>query len=192
MVLLGCAVVICVRLVQVLSEVLSGAKNLLTDLVQFTNDVCSKLEAGLDMPTSSPLHQSASLLNAAMATVGGFKQALYEGAEVNIIGPDFSGCHGSITSLSEERGIACVLLDDQFAFTQKETMDLPLFRLSLRCSQAIPVTSGNLLHCLTGAIMGVLSCDSPTLKAAPADSNGTEWSLASCRLLAELRTRYLM
>ena len=188
---LGCVLeVCCVHCIQVLCEVLSGAKTLLKDLVKFTKVVCDNLEAGLDPPPSSTLHQSASLLNAAMATVGGFKQSLYEGAEVVINGPDFKGCHGSIISLSEERGIACVQLkDDRFSFTHKDLMDLPISRLSIQASQTIPVSSGKLLEATVEAVSDILSCEAPLVCAALPDTNGMEWSVATCRLLAELRTR---
>lgn len=175
---------------QVLTEVLLGSKEIISSLVEFCGTVHCNVEDAYDTPPASSLHQSASLLNAALATVGGFKQSLYEGAQVCIKGEGLSSCHGTITSLSEERNIACVQLEgDPFIFTSKDTVDLPLSRLLLLNTCTLPVTDRSLQRPLLETVVDVLSVDPPLLRAAPANTNGTEWALATCRLLAEVRSR---
>lgn len=175
---------------QVLVEVLLGSTELIPSLVEFCTTVHDNVEEAYDTPPAFSLHQSASLLNAALATVGGFKQSLYEGAQVSIKGEGLSCCHGTITSLSEERSMACVQLEgDPFVFTPKDTVDLPLSRLLLLNTRTLPVTDSSLQRPLLETVLRVLSVDPPLLRAAPANTNGTEWALATCRLLAEVRSR---
>ena len=171
-------------------EVLLDSKELIPSLAEFCTTVHGNIEDAYDTPPASSLHQSASLLNAALATVGGFKQSFYEGAQVGIKGEGLNSCHGTITSLSEERGIACVQLEgDPFVFTPKDTVDLPLSRLSLLNTCTLPVTDTSLQQPLLETVVDVLSVGPPLLRAAPASTNGTEWALATCRLLAEVRSR---
>ena len=148
------------------------------------------METASELPPLSPLHQSASLLNAALAVVGGFKQPLTKGSYVQIKGAEFDGCYGNITSLLEERGIACVQLEkDPFSFTPKETVELPISRLSNSNTYSLPVTDVPLQRILVKLILELLSCEGPIHQVAPPNMSGMDWALATCRLLAELRAR---
>ena len=80
-------------------------------------------------PTPGPCLSSASLVNACFAVLGGFKDTLRVGTGVTVIGEGMAQFTGTIVSISEQRGVANIALDDRHAFGTNQILEVPLLRL---------------------------------------------------------------
>ena len=99
----------------------------------------------------------ASLANACFAALDGFKDTLRVGTGMVVIGEGVAQSTGTIVSISEQRGVANITLDDRHAFGTNQILEVPLLRLRPPEVGTLPLKQLGIEKELCKAIKCVLS-----------------------------------
>ncbi|XP_069475595.1 probable E3 ubiquitin-protein ligase HECTD4 isoform X3 [Ambystoma mexicanum] len=132
---------------------------------------------------------------AALCSLGGFKETIKIGSEVQVLGRGISGSIGVVTSINEQEGIATVRFPpSDFRKTSKasDTLTIPLFRLGVPRSEALPLHKLSITEKVVQAVQSMLLPQEGSLSihtSLPATGDGSTPVMAVVRLLAEIRTR---
>ncbi|MEE6503851.1 hypothetical protein FKM82_004993 [Ascaphus truei] len=132
---------------------------------------------------------------AALCALGGFKETIKIGSEVQVLGKGVSGSIGVVVSINEQEGIATVKfppLDFRKSSKSADTLTIPLFRLFVPRSEALPLHKLSITEKVVQAVQSVLLPQEGSLSihtSLPATGDGSTPVMAVVRLLAEIRTR---
>ena len=109
------------------------------------------------LPTPRPRLSLANLANACFAALGGFKDTLRVGIGMAVIGEGVAQSTGTIVSISEQRGVANIALDDRHAFGTNQILEVPLSRLRPPKVGTLPLKQLGIEKELCKAIKCILS-----------------------------------
>ncbi|XP_040202102.1 probable E3 ubiquitin-protein ligase HECTD4 isoform X1 [Rana temporaria] len=132
---------------------------------------------------------------AALCALGGFKETIKIGSEVQVLGNGISGSIGVVVSINEQEGIATVKfpsLDFRKSSKASDTLAIPLFRLSVPRSEALPLHKLSITEKVVQAVQSMLLPQEGCLSihtSLPATGDASTPVMAVVRLLAEIRTR---
>ncbi|XP_078523549.1 putative E3 ubiquitin-protein ligase HECTD4 isoform X2 [Lissotriton helveticus] len=132
---------------------------------------------------------------AGLCALGGFKETIKIGSEVQVLGKGIAGSIGVVTSINEQEGIATVRFpSSDFRKTSKasDTLTIPLFRLCVPRSEALPLHKLSITEKVVQAVQSMLLPQEGSLSihtSLPATGDGATPVMAVVRLLAEIRTR---
>ncbi|PIO29272.1 hypothetical protein AB205_0167670, partial [Aquarana catesbeiana] len=124
---------------------------------------------------------------AALCALGGFKETIKIGSEVQVLGKGISGSIGVVVSINEQEGIATVKfpsLDFRKSSKASDTLAIPLFRLSVPRSE-VRIVFIVTVHIVVAHLVCVLFSYLCLFLCAYASTP----VMAVVRLLAEIRTR---
>lgn len=158
---------------------------------------CSEVHTCINQCETPPspdehLLYSSCLANATFAALGGFKDTLRPNMVVQLMGEGISDCQGTISSISERRGIANVSFDDKYCFGVNQTLDVPLSRLLPPEVGSLPLKQLGLDSYLCQALISVISTSPITVSSPHTGMDASLEGMGLCRLFAELRTRACM
>lgn len=190
----GAAKVWSIAIKEALMQSLVSIPTLIPRLASYTLDVHACVATGTSPVQPDELLQAACIANATFAALGGFKESIRPGMQVQVVGGAIEDCCGVIESLAERKGLATVRLDDDpLAFGVNRTLEVPLSRLvPPKKDTLLPLQQLGVGPELCQAICSVLSSTAPSLTHAHSSSDANTSSLGLCRLFAELRTRACM
>ncbi|XP_041436316.1 probable E3 ubiquitin-protein ligase HECTD4 isoform X3 [Xenopus laevis] len=132
---------------------------------------------------------------AALCALGGFKETIKIGSEVQVLGKGISGSIGVVVSINEQEGIATVKFPEiDFRKSSKscDTLTVPLFRLCVPRSEALPLHKLSITEKVVQAVQSMLLPQEGCLSihtSLPATGDASTPVMAVVRLLAEIRTR---
>ncbi|XP_059510969.1 probable E3 ubiquitin-protein ligase HECTD4 isoform X1 [Stegostoma tigrinum] len=132
---------------------------------------------------------------AALCALGGFKETIKIGSEVQVSGKGISGSIGVVTSINEQEGIATVRLplsDFRKASKASDTVTVPISRLSTPRCEALPLHKLSITEKVVQAVQSMLLPQEGSLSiltSLPAIGDGSTPVMAVVRLVAEIRTR---
>ncbi|XP_054551299.1 probable E3 ubiquitin-protein ligase HECTD4 isoform X4 [Talpa occidentalis] len=132
---------------------------------------------------------------AALCALGGFKETIKIGSEVQVLGRGISGSIGVVASINEQEGIATVrfpLIDCRKTSQASDTLTIPLSRLCVPRSEALPLHKLSITEKVVQAVQSMLLPQEGSLSihtSLPATGDGSAPVMAVVRLLAEIRTR---
>lgn len=177
-----------------LLQSLMSIPTLIPLLASYTLEVHSNVATGSPPSQPDQLLQAACIANATFAALGGFRESIRAGMQVQIVGGPMEECYGTIQSLAERKGMAIVQMeDDPLCFGADKTLELPLSRLvPPKQDTLLPLRKLKVGPELCQAICSVLSSCAPSLTHAHSSSDANTSPLGLCRLFAELRTRACM
>lgn len=174
-----------------LLQSLLSIPKLIPRLVTYTQNVHISVATGSPPCQPDQLLHAACIANATFAALGGFKESIRPGMKVQLVGDGFEECYGIIQSISEQKGVASVRIeDDHFCFGTDRTLNVPLSRLMPpKKDTRLPLEQLGVGVELCQAIYSILSSTAPSLTQAHSSSDANTPPLGLCRLFAELRTR---
>ena len=143
-------------------------------------------------PTPQPHSSSASIANACFAALGGFKDTLRVGSLVKVTGEGITDSTGSIASISEQRGVANIVLNDKHCFGVNKTLEVPLTRLVPPAVGTLPLKQLGISTDLCLAVNSVLATSPVTIESPHSGMNAGTMGLGLVRLYSELRARACM
>uniref|UniRef100_A0A1X7UQ08 HECT domain-containing protein n=1 Tax=Amphimedon queenslandica TaxID=400682 RepID=A0A1X7UQ08_AMPQE len=158
----------------------------LEDYCSLVHDCVNKCETP---PSPQPHLPSASIANACFAALGGFKDPLRVGSLVKVLGEGIADSTGSVASISEQRGVANVILNDRHCFGVNRTLEVPLTRLVPPEVSSLPIKQLGVSSDLCLAINSVLSTSPVTIDSPHSGMNPGTMGLGLVRLYSELRAR---
>ncbi|XP_041345098.1 probable E3 ubiquitin-protein ligase HECTD4 [Pyrgilauda ruficollis] len=134
---------------------------------------------------------------AALCALGGFKETIKIGSEVQVLGKGIAGSIGVVASINEQEGIATVKFPPTTIDTRKtsqasDTLTIPLSRLCVPRSEALPLHKLSITEKVVQAVQSMLLPQEGSLSihtSLPATGDGSTPVMAVVRLLAEIRTR---
>ncbi|XP_070242159.1 probable E3 ubiquitin-protein ligase HECTD4 isoform X6 [Bos mutus] len=132
---------------------------------------------------------------AALCALGGFKETIKIGSEVQVLGRGISGSIGVVASINEQEGIATVRfppIDCRKTSQASDTLTIPLSRLCVPRSEALPLHKLSITEKVVQAVQSMLLPQEGSLSihtSLPAAGDGSAPVMAVVRLLAEIRTR---
>ncbi|XP_058136974.1 probable E3 ubiquitin-protein ligase HECTD4 isoform X6 [Dasypus novemcinctus] len=132
---------------------------------------------------------------AALCALGGFKETIKIGSEVQVLGRGISGSVGVVASINEQEGIATVRfppIDCRKTSQASDTLTIPLSRLCVPRSEALPLHKLSITEKVVQAVQSMLLPQEGSLSihtSLPATGDGSAPVMAVVRLLAEIRTR---
>ncbi|XP_048467693.1 probable E3 ubiquitin-protein ligase HECTD4 [Rhincodon typus] len=132
---------------------------------------------------------------AALCALGGFKETIKIGSEVQVSGKGISGSIGVVTSINEQEGIATVRLplsDFRKASKASDTVTVPISRLYTPRCEALPLHKLSITEKVVQAVQSMLLPQEGSLSiltSLPAIGDGSTPVMAVVRLVAEIRTR---
>ncbi|XP_061026203.1 probable E3 ubiquitin-protein ligase HECTD4 isoform X7 [Eubalaena glacialis] len=132
---------------------------------------------------------------AALCALGGFKETIKIGSEVQVLGRGISGSIGVVASINEQEGIATVKfppIDCRKTSQASDTLTIPLSRLCVPRSEALPLHKLSITEKVVQAVQSMLLPQEGSLSihtSLPATGDGSAPVMAVVRLLAEIRTR---
>ncbi|XP_029777318.1 probable E3 ubiquitin-protein ligase HECTD4 isoform X2 [Suricata suricatta] len=132
---------------------------------------------------------------AALCALGGFKETIKIGSEVQVLGRGVSGSIGVVASINEQEGIATVRfppIDCRKTSQASDTLTIPLSRLCVPRSEALPLHKLSITEKVVQAVQSMLLPQEGSLSihtSLPATGDGSAPVMAVVRLLAEIRTR---
>uniref|UniRef100_A0A4X1TGS2 HECT domain-containing protein n=1 Tax=Sus scrofa TaxID=9823 RepID=A0A4X1TGS2_PIG len=132
---------------------------------------------------------------AALCALGGFKETIKIGSEVQVLGRGISGSIGVVASINEQEGIATVRfppIDCRKTSQASDTLTIPLSRLCVPRSEALPLHKLSITEKVVQAVQSMLLPQEGSLSihtSLPATGDGSAPVMAVVRLLAEIRTR---
>ncbi|XP_043924358.1 probable E3 ubiquitin-protein ligase HECTD4 isoform X2 [Protopterus annectens] len=143
----------------------------------------------------SKLQAIARQAIAALCALGGFKETIKIGSEVQVVGKGVSGSFGLVMSVNEQEGIATVKfpsLDCRKTSKASDILTVPISRLSTPRSEALPLHKLSITEKVVQAVQSMLVPQEGSLSihtSLPATGDGSTPVMAVVRLLAEIRTR---
>ncbi|XP_055406452.1 probable E3 ubiquitin-protein ligase HECTD4 isoform X6 [Bubalus kerabau] len=132
---------------------------------------------------------------AALCALGGFKETIKIGSEVQVLGRGISGSIGVVASINEQEGIATVRfppIDCRKTSQASDTLTIPLSRLCVPRAEALPLHKLSITEKVVQAVQSMLLPQEGSLSihtSLPATGDGSAPVMAVVRLLAEIRTR---
>ncbi|XP_006894741.1 PREDICTED: probable E3 ubiquitin-protein ligase HECTD4 [Elephantulus edwardii] len=132
---------------------------------------------------------------AALCALGGFKETIKIGSEVQVLGRGIAGSVGVVASINEQEGIATVRfppVDCRKTSQASDTLTIPLSRLCVPRSEALPLHKLSITEKVVQAVQSMLLPQEGSLSihtSLPATGDGSAPVMAVVRLLAEIRTR---
>ncbi|XP_032561468.1 probable E3 ubiquitin-protein ligase HECTD4 [Chiroxiphia lanceolata] len=134
---------------------------------------------------------------AALCALGGFKETIKIGSEVQVLGKGIAGSIGVVASINEQEGIATVKfppssIDSRKTSQAADTLTIPLSRLCVPRSEALPLHKLSITEKVVQAVQSMLLPQEGSLSihtSLPATGDGSTPVMAVVRLLAEIRTR---
>ncbi|XP_049722943.1 probable E3 ubiquitin-protein ligase HECTD4 isoform X3 [Elephas maximus indicus] len=132
---------------------------------------------------------------AALCALGGFKETIKIGSEVQVLGRGISASVGVVASINEQEGIATVRfppIDCRKTSQASDTLTIPLSRLCVPRSEALPLHKLSITEKVVQAVQSMLLPQEGSLSihtSLPATGDGSAPVMAVVRLLAEIRTR---
>ncbi|XP_062445742.1 probable E3 ubiquitin-protein ligase HECTD4 isoform X1 [Rhea pennata] len=134
---------------------------------------------------------------AALCALGGFKETIKIGSEVQVLGRGIAGSIGMVASINEQEGIATVKfpptsVDGRKTSQASDTLTIPLSRLCVPRSEALPLHKLSITEKVVQAVQSMLLPQEGSLSihtSLPATGDGSTPVMAVVRLLAEIRTR---
>ncbi|XP_060106352.1 probable E3 ubiquitin-protein ligase HECTD4 isoform X1 [Heteronotia binoei] len=134
---------------------------------------------------------------AALCALGGFKETIKIGSEVQVLGRGIAGSIGVVASINEQEGIATVKfpptsIDGRKTSQASDTLTIPLSRLCVPRSEALPLHKLSITEKVVQAVQSMLLPQEGSLSihtSLPATGDGSTPVMAVVRLLAEIRTR---
>ncbi|XP_067395601.1 probable E3 ubiquitin-protein ligase HECTD4 isoform X2 [Emydura macquarii macquarii] len=134
---------------------------------------------------------------AALCALGGFKETIKIGSEVQVLGRGIAGSIGVVSSINEQEGIATVKfpptsVDCRKTSQASDTLTIPLSRLCVPRSEALPLHKLSITEKVVQAVQSMLLPQEGSLSihtSLPATGDGSTPVMAVVRLLGEIRTR---
>ncbi|TSW08319.1 putative E3 ubiquitin-protein ligase HECTD4 [Bagarius yarrelli] len=132
---------------------------------------------------------------AALCALGGFKETIKIGSEVQVLGRGLQGNFGLVMSINEQEGIATVKfpnIDYHRDCKASEILTVPISRLLTLRSEALPLYKLSITDKVVQAVQSMLLPREGSLSihtCLPASGDGSSPFMAVVRLLAEIRTR---
>ncbi|XP_077691411.1 putative E3 ubiquitin-protein ligase HECTD4 isoform X3 [Eretmochelys imbricata] len=134
---------------------------------------------------------------AALCALGGFKETIKIGSEVQVLGRGIAGSIGVVASINEQEGIATVKfppasIDSRKTSQASDTLTIPLSRLCVPRSEALPLHKLSITEKVVQAVQSMLLPQEGSLSihtSLPATGDGSTPVMAVVRLLGEIRTR---
>ncbi|KAK7934210.1 hypothetical protein WMY93_005106 [Mugilogobius chulae] len=132
---------------------------------------------------------------AALCALGGFKETIKIGSEVQVVGKGVMGSVGIVMSINEQEGIATVKFpSSEYSKACKATdiLTVPISRLCTPRSEALPLHKLSITEKVVQAVQSMLLPQEGSLSihtSLPATGDGSSPVMAAVRLLAEIRTR---
>ncbi|XP_054852988.1 probable E3 ubiquitin-protein ligase HECTD4 isoform X3 [Eublepharis macularius] len=134
---------------------------------------------------------------AALCALGGFKETIKIGSEVQVLGRGIAGSIGVVASINEQEGIATVKfpptsIDCRKTSQASDILTIPLSRLCVPRSEALPLHKLSITEKVVQAVQSMLLPQEGSLSihtSLPATGDGSTPVMAVVRLLAEIRTR---
>ncbi|XP_077996372.1 putative E3 ubiquitin-protein ligase HECTD4 [Glandiceps talaboti] len=137
---------------------------------------------------------------AALCALGGFRESIKVGSAVEVIGEGVLPTAGQVISVSEQQGMATVKLDispDDRSPRPSDTMEVTMTRLRPPKSEPLSLEQLSMTEKVAAALHSLLlpideSGLSPLQTPLPATGDGSSIAMATCRILAEIRSRACM
>uniref|UniRef100_A0A8C0HHZ9 HECT domain E3 ubiquitin protein ligase 4 n=1 Tax=Chelonoidis abingdonii TaxID=106734 RepID=A0A8C0HHZ9_CHEAB len=134
---------------------------------------------------------------AALCALGGFKETIKIGSEVQVLGRGIAGSIGVVASINEQEGIATVKfppasIDYRKTSQASDILTIPLSRLCVPRSEALPLHKLSITEKVVQAVQSMLLPQEGSLSihtSLPATGDGSTPVMAVVRLLGEIRTR---
>ncbi|XP_067256066.1 probable E3 ubiquitin-protein ligase HECTD4 isoform X7 [Chanodichthys erythropterus] len=132
---------------------------------------------------------------AALCALGGFKETIKIGSEVQVVGKGVLDSVGVVISINEQEGIATVKFPScDYRRTSKasDILTVPISRLCTPRSEALPLHKLSITEKVVQAVQSMLLPQEGSLSihtSLPASGDGSSPVMAVVRLLAEIRTR---
>ncbi|XP_016414650.1 probable E3 ubiquitin-protein ligase HECTD4 [Sinocyclocheilus rhinocerous] len=132
---------------------------------------------------------------AALCALGGFKETIKIGSEVQVVGKGVLDSVGVVISINEQEGIATVKFPScEYRRTCKasDILTVPISRLCTPRSEALPLHKLSITEKVVQAVQSMLLPQEGSLSihtSLPASGDGSSPVMAVVRLLAEIRTR---
>ncbi|XP_058014322.1 probable E3 ubiquitin-protein ligase HECTD4 isoform X2 [Ahaetulla prasina] len=134
---------------------------------------------------------------AALCALGGFKETIKIGSEVQVLGRGIARSVGVVASINEQEGIATVKfppvnIDCRKTSQASDILTIPLSRLCIPRSEALPLQKLPITEKVVQAVQSMLLPQEGSLSihtSLPATGDGSTPVMAVVRLLAEIRTR---
>ncbi|KAM7391556.1 hypothetical protein PAMP_022238 [Pampus punctatissimus] len=132
---------------------------------------------------------------AALCALGGFKETIKIGSEVQVVGKGVLGSVGIVMSINEQEGIATVKFPSceyRRACKASDILTVPISRLCTPRSEALPLYKLSITEKVVQAVQSMLLPQEGSLSihtSLPATGDGSSPVMAAVRLLAEIRTR---
>ncbi|ROL42235.1 putative E3 ubiquitin-protein ligase HECTD4 [Anabarilius grahami] len=132
---------------------------------------------------------------AALCALGGFKETIKIGSEVQVVGKGVLDSVGVVISINEQEGIATVKFPScDYRRTSKasDILIVPISRLCTPRSEALPLHKLSITEKVVQAVQSMLLPQEGSLSihtSLPASGDGSSPVMAVVRLLAEIRTR---
>uniref|UniRef100_A0A671K5X4 Probable E3 ubiquitin-protein ligase HECTD4 n=1 Tax=Sinocyclocheilus anshuiensis TaxID=1608454 RepID=A0A671K5X4_9TELE len=132
---------------------------------------------------------------AALCALGGFKETIKIGSEVQVVGKGVLDSVGVVISINEQEGIAMVRFPScAYRRTSKasDILTVPISRLCTPRSEALPLHKLSITEKVVQAVQSMLLPQEGSLSihtSLPASGDGSSPVMAVVRLLAEIRTR---
>ncbi|RXN23820.1 putative E3 ubiquitin- ligase HECTD4 isoform X1 [Labeo rohita] len=132
---------------------------------------------------------------AALCALGGFKETIKIGSEVQVVGKGVLDSVGVVISINEQEGIATVKFPScEYRRTSKasDILTVPISRLCTPRSEALPLHKLSITEKVVQAVQSMLLPQEGSLSihtSLPASGDGSSPVMAVVRLLAEIRTR---
>ncbi|XP_033101041.1 probable E3 ubiquitin-protein ligase HECTD4 [Anneissia japonica] len=185
----------------------SAVERVLTHSLSLVSTLTTALSTHIDLLTSHPQGEMIeSLMSvcrkvvAAFCALGGFKDSIKVGLQVQVIGDGPSSITGKVISISEQQGIATVLFDiakEHGIPRYNDTLEVPLTRLQTPHTQALSLDQLSMTEKIVSALHALLlpggqGALSPLEIPLPAIGDGSSITMATCRVLAEIKSRASM
>ncbi|XP_028827058.1 probable E3 ubiquitin-protein ligase HECTD4 isoform X2 [Denticeps clupeoides] len=132
---------------------------------------------------------------AALCALGGFKETIKIGSEVQVVGKGVLGSVGVVMTINEQEGIATVKFPSceyRHSCKASDVLTVPISRLCTPRSEALPLHKLSITEKVVQAVQSMLLPQEGSLSihtSLPASGDGSSPVMAAVRLLAEIRTR---
>ncbi|MGH0151603.1 UNVERIFIED_CONTAM: hypothetical protein FKN15_020765 [Acipenser sinensis] len=178
----------------------STAEKVLSRALMFIPQLGKYAESILENGSSSgrklaKLQAIARQAVAALCALGGFKETIKIGSEVQVVGKGILGSVGVVMSINEQEGIAIVKFpssDYRKTCKASDILTVPISRLITPRSEALPLYKLSITEKVVQAVQSMLLPHEGSLSihtSLPATGDGSSPVMAVVRLLAEIRTR---
>ena len=178
----------------------NAIRNVLLSALDSVPSLVSSLacHASMEESTETPgdIMSSAKSALAALCSLGGFKESLRPGCNVQIKDGAGEPTRAEVLSISDHEGVATVCLhDDTISYHHKNTLQVPLCCLVPPSSETLPLGQLDVTNQVVKAVESLLTSALPSslmIPTEPVESTLSVEALACARLLGEMRTRACM